>query len=280
MKLMTGPGIDAEEDMWPGPTYGYCTNCGEQLNTYYNELCNECRREPFSIKQKGTTMPPMSGSFDANQFAPKQIGESHPVGKFPFNITRTECVPTKDNTGGMFNVEFTTPVGSILMRYNLWNQNPKAVEIAHGQLSALCHATGIFRLDWTNEGAALRGGKGMIDVGYQKGQEPSAENPHGGYTEVKKVYDANGNEPGKGPASAPQPQGQAQPQAGQSGGGWGQPANQQATQGQGGWGNQGQANPAANGMQPAAQQQPQNNTQGGWSQGPSGQQSEAPPWKR
>ena len=182
---------------------------------------------------------PMSGQWDASQFQPKQLVDSHPVGKFPFTISSTSIVPTKDQQGGMFVVEFSTPAGSIVSRYNLWNQNAKAVEIAHGQLSALCHATGIFKLNWENDGAALRGGKGMIDVGYQKGEEPSAEKPTGGYTEVKKVFDAAGNEPGKAPAAAPQPQGgaawggpqpQAKPQAQPQNGGWGNPAPQQPQQ--------------------------------------------------
>lgn len=211
--------------------------------------------------QKGTTtMSPMQGSFDANQIQPKQMGESHPVGKHPFQISNTEIAPTKDGTGGMFIVTFKTPVGEIPFRYNLWNQSDKAKEIAAGQLSALCHATGVFRVDWQNDGAALRGAMGMIEVGFQKGQEPSPEMPHGGYTEVKKVYDRNGNEPGKAPQAAPQTA---------------QPAN-------GGWGNQQQP------QQPTVQQ-PQPNppmtqqSSGGWGQPAqqTQQPSQAdPPWKR
>ena len=98
---------------------------------------------------------PMTGNFDANQVAPRQLGENHPVGKFPFHITNTELAETKDKTGGMFVVTFNTPSGNAVMRYNIWNQSEKAKEIAHGQLSALCHATGIFKLDWANDGAAL-----------------------------------------------------------------------------------------------------------------------------
>lgn len=209
-------------------------------------------------------MPPFNGSFNANQHAPKQVGESHPVGKFPFQVQHTECVQTKDQKGGMFVVTFKTPSGEIPLRYNLWNESAKAVEIAHGQLSALCHATGVFKLDWNNEGAALRGARGMIEVGYQKGQEPTQDNPNGGYTEIKKVYDANGNEPGKGPAPAPQPQEgnwggqQQQPMQQQSNGGWvtpqtQQPSNPQPQQQPSGW------------PQPGQQQQPQDST---------------PPWRR
>ncbi len=137
------------------------------------------------------------GSFDATQHQPRQGGQAHPVGKFPFTITNTEIVPTKDGNGGMFVITFTSPSGEIVNRYNLWNNSAKAVEIAHGQLSALCHATGVFRLNFDNAGAELRGARGMMEIGYQKGSEPTAENPSGGYVELKKVFDANGNEPGK-----------------------------------------------------------------------------------
>lgn len=171
----------------------------------------------------------MQGSFDANQFAPRQVGEGHPVGIYPFTITDTKIVPTKDQTGGMFVVEFTSPNGSISSRYNIWNNSAKAVEIAHGQLSALCHAVGVFKLDWQNEGAALRGARGQMKIDYQKGEEPTAEKPAGGYVEIKKVYDVNGNEPGKAPAVAPQPQQQNPPSNGA--GGWGNGAAQaQGTQ--------------------------------------------------
>lgn len=202
----------------------------------------------------------MNGSFDATTYKPNQGGQTHPVGsKFDFQITNTEIVSTKDQQGGMFVVELTTPAGVHIHRYNIWNQSPKATEIAHGQLSALCHATGVFRLDWANDGAALRGARGKVDIGYQKGEEPTAEKPAGGFVEVKKVYDTNGNEPGKGPAPAPSPQPQQ-------------------------W-----ANPAQNPNAGAPNAAPPNGAapQQAWQQGPSatGQVSGAPanpnpPWAR
>src|ERR1700690_1637217 len=143
------------------------------------------------------------GTFDANQHAPRQLATSHPVGKFPAQISNTSIVPTKSNDGGMFVVDFTTPAGEISMRYNLWNPSPKAVEIAHGQLSALCYATGVFRLNFDNAGADLRNARCMIEVVDQLDKETKAPN---GYTQIAKVYDASGNEPGKAPAQAPQTQ--------------------------------------------------------------------------
>lgn len=207
------------------------------------------------------------GSFDASQFAPNQGGQAHPVGKFPFTISHTACESYKDQSGGMFVVTFTSPSGEIKSRYNLWHTQgenaAKTVEIAHGKLSALCHATGVFKLDWQNEGAALRGARGMMEIGYQKGEEPTAEKPAGGYVEVKKVFDVNGTEPGKGPAPAAQPMQQAPQQQANP---WpnqpAQPASQQAPMQQqpnGGW-------------QPPGQQQA--NPQG-WTQGAASSQ---PPW--
>ena len=213
-------------------------------------------------------MAPYDAVFDANQVAPQQGGGRHPPGnKFPFEITSTIVKPTKDNKGGMFEVEFTSPAGSIKNNYNLWNENETARKIAQQELSALCHAVGRFQIDFKNDGAALRGGRGLMDIGFQKGHEPSAEKPEGGYVEVKKVYDAAGNEPGKANV-------QQQPQTGQaSSGQWGgqqtpqQQNPQQQQPQQQGWTGGGQT--AQGSPQPGP-------NSGGWSQG-AGQAN--PPWK-
>lgn len=203
-------------------------------------------------------MAPFDAVFDANSVIPQQGGGRHPPGnKFPFEITSTVVTPTKDNKGGMFVVEFTSPAGSIKNNYNLWNENDTARKIAQQELSALCHAVGRFQIDFKNDGAALRGGRGLMDVGFQKGQEPSTEKPEGGYVELKKVYDSAGNEPGKANV-------QQQPQTAQNNqwnGGGQQQSAQQPTQ-QGNWG----------GSQQTANQ-PQS---GGWSQGAA---QANPPWK-
>src|SRR6267154_6238937 len=177
---------------------------------------------------------PYNATFDANQFEPRQSAGGHPIGnKFPFEISHTEVKPTSAGTGGLFEVTFTTPAGQIINRYNLFNQSVKAVEIAHGQFSALCRAVVRYQVDFNNDGAILRGARGCLDVGWQKGEELTAGRPEGGYVEVKKVYDVNGNEPGKAPAQA-QPQGhvatgQGQPLQQQPGGGWGNGAQPQQT---------------------------------------------------
>lgn len=203
---------------------------------------------------------PYAAVFDATEIAPQQVGGKHPPGnKFPATVTATEVKDVKDKTTGQpdpnagkyFEVMFTTPAGSIRNNYNLWNTSKQAVDIAVGQLSALCHAVGIFKVDMNNDGAALRGAKCLIDVGFQAGHEPSADKPEGGYVEVKKVYDANGNEPGKGPAPTAssgftaQPAPNAAPVAASWGGAANNPAPNAAAPppaGSGGW-QPGNANP-------------------------------------
>lgn len=205
--------------------------------------------------------------FNANQYEPNQgFGIHPPAQKVPFTISNTSIHETKDKTGGYLKVEFTSPQGMISQNYNINNQNAKAVEIAYGQLSALCRAINVYQIDGSNECAALRGGKGLMDVGYQKGEEPDPAYPdRKGYTELKRVYDLAGNDPSK-PGQAPQ---QAQPQAPQ-----GQQSQPMTQQPGGGWGQQPQ-------QQQPAQQQPQaqqNVPQGqAWQPGVGGQQT-APPW--
>lgn len=227
--------------------------------------------------------------FNSNQYEPNQgLGIHPPVQKAPFTISNTSIKETKDKTGAYLAVELTSQQGVITVNYNIHNQSPKAVEIAYGQLSALCRAVGIYQIDGNNECAALRGGKGLMDVGYQKGEEPDPAFPdRKGYTELKRVYDINGNDPSK-PASAQQqgnsgfggqpqqqtaPQNNSAPLQQQPGGGWGQPPQQQG-------------NPAQNqpqGQQGGFQQPNQNNNnqpQGqAWQPGGNGnQQQTAPPW--
>lgn len=217
-------------------------------------------------------------NFNANQYDPNQGMAAHPPAqKIPFTITSTAIVETKDKTGAMLVVDFTSTMGTVIQRYNIHNANPKAVEIAYGQLSALCRAVGIYQIDGNNECAALRGGKGLMDVGYQKDEEPNAQFPdRKGYTELKRVYDINGNDPSK-PGAATQ----AAPQ-GQQGGFGGQPQQQAPQQSaplqqqpNGGWGQGGSQQQAAPQQQPQAQQaQPQGQT---WQPG-GAQPGAAPPW--
>jgi hypothetical protein len=204
-------------------------------------------------------------SFDAQSHEPNQGFGSHPPAqKVPFTISNTAIKETKDKTGGYLAVEFTSPMGMIIQNYNINNANPKAVEMAYGQLSALCRATGVYKIDGMNECAALRGAKGLMDVGYQKGEEPDPNFPdRKGYTELKKVYDLAGNDPSK-PAQQQAPQ-QAQPNASQP---QGQPLTQQPG---GGWAT-GQA------QAPNPAQQAPNQAGGAWQPNSGNAPSSNPPW--
>jgi hypothetical protein len=249
---------------------------------------------------------PMQGGYDANQHQPIQdVGGSHPPGRFPAKITNTVIETNKAGNGGFLKVEFTTPAGKIFNRYNLWNPNPQAVDIANKQLSTLCRATGVFRLNWEDDGAAMRNAECQIEVVPQKDKEGKDTE----YTEIKTIMDRAGNDPTKvgqqpqaapqggqggwggqppqnsGAANPPQQQWQQPPQQPPQGQPQGQPMQQQPN---GGWGappNGGQAPqaqpPQQTGWSGAPQQQqtpPQQPPQGGWQQGPQGGQPQKAPW--
>lgn len=220
--------------------------------------------------------------FDATGIDPSQMGGQLPVGKHPVIIVDSEVKPTKDNSGGMLVLELSIIDGPSKgqrgnYRLNLYNASQQAVEIAQRQLSAICHVTGVFKVQ---DSSQLHNIPFMVDVALQKDKEAAAK----GYTEVVRVYDRNGNEPGKAGAGAPAPmqqQGQPQPQANAWGGapGGGQPQQQQPPQqpqqqGNGnGWGGQQpqqqQPNPAGGGT-PA--------WGGGAPAGNNGQPSQTPAW--
>jgi hypothetical protein len=148
--------------------------------------------------------------FDATTIDPTQGGGQFPVGRHPVVAISQEIKATSSNDGGMLVFVLRAIDGPAkdsegVYRLNLYNSNPKAVEIAFKQLSALCHVTGKFRITDPSE---LLNIPFVIDVQLQKGENPN------GYTEVRKVFDMHGNEPGKAPTHSPQPAGQpAQPAA-------------------------------------------------------------------
>ena len=217
-------------------------------------------------------------AFNAQQFDPTQGGGSLPVGRHPSIIESSEVKANKANDGGylQLNVKLidgpqTGTTGAY--RLNLYHSNPQTAEIAHRQLSAICHCVGVFNVQ---DSSQLHNIPFIIEVGLQKGEEAAQK----GYTEVKKVFDINGNEPGKAGQGAPAAQPQQQPA--QGGFGQQQPAQQPAAQPQDNapaWGGgqpaqqQPQGAPAGNapawGQQPAQQPAAQQPAQqaGGWQQG-------------
>ncbi len=225
-------------------------------------------------------------AFNAQEFDPTQGGGSLPVGRHPVIIESSEVKANKANDGGylQLNVKLidgpqTGTTGAY--RLNLYHSNPQTAEIAHRQLSAICHVIGVFNVQ---DSGQLHNIPFIIEVGLQKGEEAAQK----GYTEVKKVFDINGNEPGKAGQGAPAAQPQQQPAA-QGGFGQQQPAQQlQQPQSGAAWGGQPaqqqpQGAPAGNapawGQQPAQQPAAQQPAQqaGGWQQG-GGAPAGGAPW--
>lgn len=154
---------------------------------------------------KYVALPPHVAALvdDYAQIMPSQGGMGiHPVGTFDAVVTDTEIKVTKDNSGWYVAVTFDTPAGQAVKRYNRGNSNEIAVNIAKGELSALAHALGNFNGQARDHYAAWRGSRCKIVVVPQmRGTE---EDRAKGYTEVSKVLDTMGNEPGKPPVATNQ----------------------------------------------------------------------------
>ena len=152
--------------------------------------------------------------FDATKVEPAGISSQLPVSGpdgYGVVITASEMKENKDKTGGFLELTLQVTDGehkgeSGAYRLNLYHSNAKTVEIAYRQLSAVCHAVGVFQVV---DSTQLHNIPFKAIVGLQKGENPE------GYTEVKGVLGADGSQPGKskGPAAAPAPQPVQQQQA-------------------------------------------------------------------
>lgn len=213
-------------------------------------------------------------NFDASQVAPN-TGNPDPIpaGWYNAQIDESEMKPTKDGTGTYLQLRFSVVEGQyanrkVYARLNLRNSNPVAQEIAYGELSAICHATGVMQLQDSQQ---LHGIPMKIKVKLRAASgDYDASNEIGSYKHInEQVGDAGAAPAGGVPAGfgnqAPQQQQPAQ-QPAQNQQPWAQqqapqqqapqqmPAEQQAPQGQQ-W-----QQPAAQQpwqQQPAQQQAPQ-----------------------
>jgi len=114
----------------------------------------------------------LGGVFDATQVAPATGGSTLSVGKHIVKIVDGELTTTKDSKGGMivFTVEAIDPQDpdfgrTMDYRLNIHNENQKTVEIARGQLSALCHVVGVFQVQDLKQMFNI---PFMVEVGNQK----------------------------------------------------------------------------------------------------------------
>lgn len=86
--------------------------------------------------------------FDANTVEPTTEFEAIPAGKYLAVIVASEMKPTKAGTGSYLELTFQVLEGQYKNR-NLWgrlnldNPNTVAVQIAKGELSAICRAVGV-----------------------------------------------------------------------------------------------------------------------------------------
>jgi hypothetical protein len=125
-----------------------------------------------------------------------------PAAWYNWMVTESKVEPTKDTQGVRLNIVCTIIDGQYKGRkayhgFNLKNANPKAVEIAMGQLSALGHAIGVL---YIQDDAQLHNKpfKGKVKV-VPKDGEYEAKNE---FTAFKNVNDTSvGNDPV--PAAAP-----------------------------------------------------------------------------
>jgi len=88
--------------------------------------------------------------FNANNVDPATDFEPLPAGKYLTIITASEMKPTKSGTGQYLELTFQVIDGpfknrQIWSRLNLDNPNAQAVQIAQGELSAICRATGVMQ---------------------------------------------------------------------------------------------------------------------------------------
>lgn len=92
-------------------------------------------------------MADLSG-FDANQVEPSNDLDPVPAGKYLAVITESEMAPNKAGTGHFLKLTFQIIEGAfknrlLWTRLNLDNPNATAVQIARGELSAICRAVGV-----------------------------------------------------------------------------------------------------------------------------------------
>lgn len=196
-------------------------------------------------------------NFDAHKVDPSQVTSMLPVSGpegLPVVIRASDFKPVKDESQpdglskehGYLQLDLEVIDGPFKgatgpYRLNLYNREPKAVEIAQRQLSAICHVVNVFKV---GDSSALHNIPFRAIVALQKGENPEK------YTEVKGVKDINGSDPGKSKGVAAQQQQQHQTAPGFQGNQQQQPVNNG-----GDWGGNGGAAPQEQQQQPVLQQQ-------------------------
>ena len=118
--------------------------------------------------------------FDANTVEPASF-DVLPAGEYTVAIMGSSMKPTKNGDGRYLELEMQVLNGEfqnrkLFDRLNLMNPNQKAVDIAKGQLSAICRAVGILT---PNDSSDLHNKPLVVKVKVRKDEE------HGEQNEVK-----------------------------------------------------------------------------------------------
>lgn len=113
-----------------------------------------------------------NGGFDANTVEPVNF-DALPAGKYLASIVESELVATKKGDGHYLKLAFAVLEGQyknrrVYTNLNLRNPNAQAVEIARGQLSALCRAINVMTPKDSQE---LHGIPLVIDVRCSKRED-------------------------------------------------------------------------------------------------------------
>lgn len=121
----------------------------------------------------------MNLNFNAATVAPQQAFEPLESGWYIASITGAEEKATNAGTGSYLKLEFTIVSENgkgrkVWTNLNLNNPNPKAVEIAYQQLSAICHAVGVMQLNNIQQVYNMPMGI-KLTIRKQEGYEPSNE---------------------------------------------------------------------------------------------------------
>jgi hypothetical protein len=87
-------------------------------------------------------------NFDANAVEPSTGFDPIPAGKYLAIIAASEFKPTKSGNGRFLQVEYQVIDGDhkgrkLWSRHNLEHPNAQTVQIAQGELSAICRAVGV-----------------------------------------------------------------------------------------------------------------------------------------
>lgn len=102
-------------------------------------------------------IPGYENGFNSEEVEPSGSFEPLPAGNYEVMITGSETKATKAGNGHYLSLTFTVVNNEkydgrlVWANLNLDNPNPKAVEIARRELSAICHAVGVLNPEDSNE---------------------------------------------------------------------------------------------------------------------------------